>query len=209
MPMSSEITEWRRARRTALLEQRMAVATALRSTWNTRITESLLGGLVVDRAVVVAAYWPFKGEFDPRFAMRIWRERGAATALPVVVGKGMPLQFRSWWPGMRTSAGVYGLPIPEEGAVVRPDVVLMPPVGFDAIGYRLGYGGGYYDRTLAALSPQPLKIGVAFELSRIETIRPQAHDIPMDYVVTQDGIWRAQTTGMTLESGRIPVDSRR
>jgi 5,10-methenyltetrahydrofolate synthetase len=190
-----------------LLEQRMAVAPELRTTWNTRITDALVAGLTVDRSVVVAAYWPFKGEFDPRFALRTWRARGACTALPVVMGKGMPLQFRSWWPGMRTSAGVYGLPVPEEGDVVRPDIVLMPPVGFDAIGYRLGYGGGYYDRTLAAMSPQPLKVGVAYELSRIETIQPQPHDIPMDYVVTQQGIWRAGTTGMTRVLGPIPLPS--
>jgi 5,10-methenyltetrahydrofolate synthetase len=209
MQLSPDLSEWRRAQRAALLAQRMAIAPSLRSAWNARITEALLDALVLDRSVVVAAYWPFKGEFDPRFALRVWRDAGVHTALPVVVGKAMPLQFRIWWPGMRTSPGVYGLPIPDEGAIVRPDVVLMPPVGFDAIGYRLGYGGGYYDRTLAALSPQPLKIGVAFELSRIETIRPRPHDIPMDYVVTQQGIWHAGPSGMTLVAGRIAVEPRR
>jgi 5-formyltetrahydrofolate cyclo-ligase len=104
---------------------------------------------------------------------------------------------------MRTSAGIYGLPIPEEGAIVRPDVVLMPPVGYDDAAYRLGYGGGYYDRTLAALSPQPLKVGVGFGLSHIATIRPQWHDIPMDCVVTQDGIWQAQAAGLALLSGTL------
>ena len=192
MPLSPELTEWRRALRTALLERRMAVAPELHSSWNARITEVLIESLQVDRYGGVVRPWPVKGQFDPRFAMRVWRERGARTALPVVLGKAMPLQFRVWWPGMRTSAGVYGLPVPEEGEIVQPDIMLMPPVGFDAIGYRLGYGGGYYDRTLATLSPQPRKIGVAFELSRIETIRPQPHDIPMDCVVTQLGMWHPQ-----------------
>lgn len=173
--------------------------------WNTRITETLLNQLVVDDSMVVAAYWPFKGEFDPRFALHAWRQRGARSALPVVVAKATPLQFRLWWPGVRTSAGVYGLPVPEGVPVVQPDIVLMPPIGFDAQGYRLGYGGGFYDRTLAALSPQPLKIGVAFELSRIETIQPQPHDIPMDYVVTEQGMWRAQANGMTPVSDPVPV----
>jgi len=183
----------------------MATDAAQRTGWNTRITETLLDALALDSSTVVAGYWPFKGEFDPRFALHAWRQRGARTALPVVLAKAAPLQFRLWWPGMRTSAGVYGLPVPEEGAIVRPDIVLMPPVGFDQRGYRLGYGGGYYDRTLAAMSPQPLKIGVAFELSRIDTIRPQAHDIPMDYLVTQQGMWRARAGGMTPVSGPLPT----
>lgn len=203
MPLPPAVSEWRRAQRAALLARRTTIPATSRSIWSARITDTLLAGIAIAPGVVVAAYWPFKGEFDPRFAMRAWRAQGACTALPVVVGKGMPLQFRAWWPGMRTSAGVYGLPVPEEGPVVQPDIVLMPPVGFDADGYRLGYGGGYYDRTLAALPAQPLKVGVGFELSRIETIRPQPHDIPMDYVVTQQGIWRADRTGMALVSGRL------
>ena len=87
--------------------------------------------------------------------------------------------------------GVFDLPVPDGTEVVRPEVLLIPPVGFDAQGYRLGYGGGYFDRTLAALSPQPLKIAVGFELSRIATIHPQPHDVPMDFVVTEAGIHAA------------------
>jgi 5,10-methenyltetrahydrofolate synthetase len=79
---------------------------------------------------------------------------------------------------------------------VTPGALLIPPIGFDAQGYRLGYGGGYFDRTLASLDPQPLKIGVAFELSRIETIRPQPHDIPMDFIVTEAGIHRVGPGGL-------------
>ena len=209
MALPPELSDWRRARRTALLEQRMAVDPAQHAAWNTQITDRLLRGVTVEDGIVVAAYWPCKGECDPRVVLHAWRQRGARTALPVVVAKATPLQFRLWWPGVRTSAGVYGLPVPEGVDIVRPDVVLMPPVGFDAHGFRLGYGGGFYDRTLAALSPQPVKIGVGFELSRIETIRPQPHDIAMDYVVTQQGIWRAQRSGMTLVSDRIAVEPRR
>lgn len=205
MALSPGLSDWRRTRRTTLLDQRMAIDPAHRKAWNTQITDTLLQGFQVANGIVVAAYWPFKGEFDPRFALRAWRQRGGRTALPVVVAKAAPLQFRLWWPGVHTSAGVFGLPVPEGVPIVRPDIVLMPPVGFDAYGYRLGYGGGYYDRTLAALSPQPLKIGVAFELSRIETIQPQSHDIPMDYVVTQQGMWRVHAGGMTAESGPVAV----
>jgi 5,10-methenyltetrahydrofolate synthetase len=77
---------------------------------------------------------------------------------------------------------------------VVPQALLIPPVGFDARGFRLGYGGGFYDRTLASLAPRPLAIGVAFELSRVDSIRPQPFDLPMDYVVTERGIFKTRET---------------
>jgi len=89
---------------------------------------------------------------------------------------------------VRVSKDVFDLPVPEGTAVVRPQAMLIPPVGFDSRGYRLGYGGGYFDRTLTILRPQPLKFGVAFELSRIATIQPQPYDVPMDFIVTESGI---------------------
>jgi 5-formyltetrahydrofolate cyclo-ligase len=116
------------------------------------------------------------------------RSPGSRSALPVVVEKKKPLEFREWWPGAPTTPGVFDLPIPQGTEIMRPHALLVPPVGFDAQGYRLGYGGGYFDRTLAALAPQPLKIAVAFEVSRIPTIHPQPYDIPMDFVVTENGI---------------------
>lgn len=197
MSLSPELSQWRRTRRSELLALRMAIAAAQRMEMNRCLTDALQGAFPLAAPLVIAAYWPFKGEFDPRFVLRTWRQQGACTALPVVLGKGLPLQFRAWWPGLRTVPGVYQLPVPEGSAVVRPDIVLMPPVGFDAQGYRLGYGGGYYDRTLASLSPQPIKIGVAFGIASIPTIRPQPHDIPMDFVATEEGIRAVETQGLT------------
>jgi 5-formyltetrahydrofolate cyclo-ligase len=196
MALSPELQSWRTAQREALLARRMAIGTAERARWNADITAHLLAVLQPGPGTVIAGYWPFKGEFDPRFCMRAWRVAGARTALPVVVQKGLPLQFRDWWPGMPTSRGVYDLPVPVDGAVVTPQWALIPPIGFDAMGYRLGYGGGYYDRTLAALVPQPLKIGVAYALSRIESIAPQSHDIAMDFIVTQDGWYEVSASGL-------------
>ncbi len=196
MPLTPELASWRKAQRATLLAQRMAVDQEQHVQWNTQLTNRLLAALDPPPGMVTAAYWPFKGEFDPRFVMRAWREAGARTALPVVVQKAAPLQFRDWWPGMRTSAGVYDLPVPEEGDIVTPRLALVPPIGFDAMGYRLGYGGGFYDRTLAALTPRPLTIGVAFEMARIATISPQPHDIAMDYIVTQDAWYQASTRGL-------------
>lgn len=204
MSLSPELQSWRTAQRKALLAQRMAIGAAQRARWNADITAQLLAVLRPSPGTVIAGYWPFKGEFDPRFAMRAWRMAGARTALPVVVQKGQPLQFRDWWPGMPTSPGVYDLPVPVDGAVVTPQWALIPPIGFDAMGYRLGYGGGYYDRTLAALAPQLLKIGVAFALSRIDSIAPQPHDIAMDFIVTQEAWYQVSANGL----GRLdPVDA--
>jgi len=176
----------------------MAVAPALRHRWNDAITQHLCQGFPMLGRMVIGFYWPFKAEFDPRFAIHHWRQTGARAALPEVVEKKAPLAFREWWPGVSTEPGVFDLPVPQETDTLIPEAVLIPPVGFDEQGYRLGYGGGYFDRTLAAMHPQPLKIAVAFELSRIRTIHPQGHDIPMDFVVTQNGVHRITPGGLEL-----------
>ena len=107
----------------------------------------------------------------------------------MVVERARPLVFREWWPGIRMP-GVWGIPVPAEGDAVLPDVLVAPLVGFDAAGYRLGYGGGYYDRTLAALPDRPPAIGVGFEPSWMKTIHPQPHDIPMSLIVTEQRVIR-------------------
>ena len=191
----------RKGERERLLAQRDAIPLAERRAQDARITEHLLAGFPQLAAMTIGFYWPMKGEFDPRVAILRLRERGARAALPVVVQKGAPLEFREWWPGIETDPGVFGLPVPRGSPVVRPDACLIPPVGFDANGYRLGYGGGYFDRTLAALSPQPLKIAVARGSSRIPTIHPQSWDIPMDFVVTEAGIERVGATGLERVAG--------
>lgn len=104
--------------------------------------------------------------------------------------------------------GVFDLPVPDGTMVVQPQALLIPPVAFDTRGYRLGYGGGYFDRTLASMTPQPLKIGVAFELSRIATIYPQCHDVAMDFIVTEARIYHVteharQCIGGTDESAEL------
>jgi len=96
-----------------------------------------------------------------------------------------PLEFRAWAPDAKLVPGIWNIPVPADGAVIEPDALLVPLVGFDSEGYRLGYGGGYYDRTLASRRRKPLTIGVGFELSELPTIHPQPHDIPMDAIVTE------------------------
>ncbi len=203
-----EVAAWRKSERARLIARREALTLEERRAADAHITELLVLGFPLLGSLTIGFYWPFKGEVDPRIAVRRFRARGARGALPVVLEKGAPLQFREWTPGCVTRPGVFGLPVPVDGAVVVPDVVLAPPVGFGTRGYRLGYGGGYFDRTLAALSPRPLAIGLAREVSRIDTIHPQPHDVPMDFIVTENGIHHATSTGMRRvaeleEAGRI------
>jgi 5-formyltetrahydrofolate cyclo-ligase len=186
----NDIKAWRKARREELVARRAAFGVDERQGWNARVTALLESIVPVASGTVVGFCWPFKGEFDARFAVRHWRQRGATAALPGVVAKAAPLQFREWWPGAPMKPGVYDIPVPDGTRVLVPDVAIVPMNGFDEQGYRLGYGGGYFDRTLAALERRVLAIGVSYEALRLPTIYPQPHDIPMDFVVTEAGAWR-------------------
>lgn len=195
MTVPEDIRQWRKAQRAELLARRRSISVEQHREWTAAITQLLVTGFPLLQRMTVSFYWPFQGEFDPRFAIHHFRQGGATVALPEVTQKAAPLQFRQWWPGIRVTPGVFDLPVPD-GTVVTPEALLIPPVGFDAQGYRLGYGGGYFDRTLAAMPSPPLKIGVAFELSRMATIHPQAHDVAMDFMVTEAGIHRVGKTGL-------------
>ncbi|MDX8539417.1 5-formyltetrahydrofolate cyclo-ligase [Mesorhizobium abyssinicae] len=181
----SDVRRWRKAERERLISARLAVTADARAAMSTRIAEGLdaLVGDIGGR--MVSLYWPFRGEPDLRSWMASINERGGRTALPVVIEKGQPLVFRAYRPGDRLEKGVWNIPIPAEGDPVLPDIVISPIVGIDPQNYRLGYGGGFFDRTLAAMPFRPLVIGVGYELQRIPTIYPQPHDIAMSEVVTE------------------------
>jgi 5-formyltetrahydrofolate cyclo-ligase len=183
-----ELATWRAAQRALRLAARQAVPAAERAVWTSALIAHLRAALPAVRGLVLGCYVPFRGEPDLRALLDEWRAAGADTALPVVTGRGQAMEFRSWWPGCPIVKGAFSLPMPDGTPLVTPQVVLMPPVGFGAQGYRLGYGGGYYDRTLATLSPAPITIGVAFELSRMASIRPQPYDIAMDFIITESGV---------------------
>lgn len=186
-----DVARFRRAERERLIAARVALGTATRATLSARIAahlDTLLGDL---RGVAVSAWMPFRGEPDLRPWMASATARGAITALPVAEAYGRPLDFRRWRPGEALHPGLWNIPVPAGGEAVIPAVVLAPLVGFDPAFYRLGYGGGFFDRTLAALSPRPRAIGVGFALSRMPTIFPQPHDIPMTAIVTEDGVLEA------------------
>jgi 5-formyltetrahydrofolate cyclo-ligase len=196
-----ELDGWRAAERSRLLAQRAGIPLAERREMDARVTDRLLQAALPVDGASVGFYWPMKGEFDPRVLVLRWREQGARAALPVVIRKAAPLEFREWWPDVPTAPGVFNLPVPQGTSVLTPDVVLVPPVGFDARGFRLGYGGGYFDRTLAAISPRPLAIAVAREASRMDTIHPQAWDIPMDFVATESALYEVASAGLREVDG--------
>ena len=183
----AEVRVWRKAERQRLLALRTGTAPAERREWGQKIEAALRAALHERPGITLGVYWPFQAEFDPRSLIDWLISTGSAVALPVVVDKKGPLEYRAWRPGEKLVDGVWNIPIPEKRQIVTPKAVLAPLVGFDRDWYRLGYGGGYFDRTLAALAPRPWAIGVGFELSRLETIYPQDFDIPMDLIVTEAG----------------------
>lgn len=179
-----DVARWRKAERKRLLEERLAVNAENRQAMSERIATGLdqIIGKVAGR--IVSSYWPFRGEPDLRdWAIRLIG-RGGRIALPVVIQKGWPLEFRLWSPGDPLERGVWDILVPSRGPSVLPDVVIAPVVGIDQANYRLGYGGGFFDRTLAAMPRRPFVIGVGYAGSRIPTIYPQPHDIPMNAIVT-------------------------
>jgi 5-formyltetrahydrofolate cyclo-ligase len=178
---------WRSAERERLIGLRMNMPQAERAAAANAIThhiETIAGDL---RGRRVSAYWPFRGEPDLRPLMeRVW-EKGGEALLPIVIAKAQPLVFRRWRQGDPLEKGVWNIPVPAAGPFVEPDIVIAPVVGYDPAGYRLGYGGGFFDRTLAAMAVRPLIIGVGYDIQAIATIRPQSYDIPMSVIITQHG----------------------
>lgn len=183
-----DLPGWRRAERQRLIAGREGLVDTQRAAFSRSITALLGQGFPVLGRLIVGFCWPYRGEFDVRFLIRTLRSQGARAALPDVVARATPLVFREWWPGVTMTKRVFDLPVPDGTAIVQPQALLVPLVGFDRLGFRLGYGGGYFDRTLAARAVQPLRIGVGFELSRMPTIHPQPHDVAMDFIVTEAGI---------------------
>ena len=181
-------TAWRRALRRDMVARRAALSDAEHDALSARIVAHLAVSLPAPR--VVAFCWPIKHEPDVRAVVGHWQALGAQAALPVVVAEAAPLAFRVWQADTPLVEDRYGIPTPTAGEFLQPDLILLPLNGFDAAGYRLGYGGGYFDRTLAALSPRPLAVGVGFEINRLATIRPEPHDQRLDWVVTEAGAFR-------------------
>lgn len=157
---------------------------------------------LVDRPdVVIGAYWPIKGEFDPLPALFRWQEAGmeadamGATrrrriGLPVINKIDKTLTFHTWYPGCPMEEDAYGIPKPKDTEIIQPTLLFVPCVGYGPGGYRLGYGGGFYDRTLAALQPKPFTVGLGYTNGFLPDLEPEPHDVPLDAILNELGaVW--------------------
>lgn len=175
-----------RAKRLAMpdrLEKAAMLQSVLR-TWLVSRTDQIIG-----------AYWPIHGEFDPLPALYRWQEAAPMPqqrriGLPVVNRETHLLTFHAWYPGCPMEKDAYGIPKPKDTEIITPTLLLIPCVGYGPGGVRLGYGGGFYDRTLASLNPLPDTVGLAYSMSYLPDLTPQEHDIPLASILTEQGmVW--------------------
>jgi 5-formyltetrahydrofolate cyclo-ligase len=186
--------EEKKALRQTLIAERLAMPDrALRA----KLLQQVMRIWLVGRPdVVIGAYWPIKGEFDPLPALHRWKEDGELLdqpeprriGLPVIDKVTKTLTFHAWYPGCPMEEDAYGIPKPKDTEVIVPTLLFVPCVGYGPGGYRLGYGGGFYDRTLATLQPHPHTVGLGFTQGFVPDFAPEAHDIPLDAILNDNGV---------------------
>ncbi len=184
---TTDVARWRKAERERLNSARMMLAGEMRAAHSQTLDRDLDVLVVSASSTVVSVHWPIRGEPDLRAWMHALADRGVRVALPVAVALAQPLIFREWRPHARLAHGLWSIPYPADGVEVAANTVVAPLVGFDCECYRLGYGGGFFDRTLARMNPKPLAVGVGYPSAALRTIFPQPHDVPVDWIVT--GSW--------------------
>jgi len=186
----------RKARRLALIQARIDMPAGARTAADAALAARLADLLARLDPPSLGFCWPYRAEFDARAVVGDWLSAspGRWAALPVVGATGTPMSWRRWHRGMEMPLDRYGIPFPGDGPDLHPALLLIPCNGFDPRGYRIGYGAGHFDRTLAAMQPRPLAAGVAYELARMADTQPQSHDLPMDWLVTEAGAWPRESS---------------
>ncbi|MDB6088500.1 MAG: hypothetical protein JWN85_1284 [Gammaproteobacteria bacterium] len=179
-----DIREWRKRTRETLIASRLALGVNRRTGKGEKAKQRLLESVDLTQYATLGIYWSMRGEIDVRDIARKHIEAGGVVGLPVVVEQSAPVEFWKWTPGMAMRRGVWNIPVPIEREVLTPDALVVPLVGFDGERFRLGYGGGYYDRTIAAAARRPFCIGLGYAEARLPSIHPQSHDMAMDLIVT-------------------------
>ena len=152
--------------------------------------------LVGRKDTAIGAYWPIKGEFDPLPALHRWKEDGELLDEPQLRRIGLPvvdkvhgtLNFHAWVPGCPMEEDAYHIPKPKDTEVIHPTLLFVPCVGYGPGGYRLGYGGGFYDKTLAQLRPKPFTVGLGFTQGFVDDFEPEPHDEPLDAILNENGV---------------------
>jgi 5-formyltetrahydrofolate cyclo-ligase len=187
-------SEEKRSLRKQLIEQRLKLPDRLH---RAEMLQRVMRVWLVGRSdTVIGAYWPIKGEFDPLPALHRWKEDGELLdelqlrriGLPVVDKERQTLKFHAWFPGCPMEEDAFAIPKPKDTEVVVPTLLFVPCVGYGAGGVRLGYGGGFYDRTLAQLQPRPYTVGLGFAAGFVPNLEPEAHDVPLDTILTELGV---------------------
>jgi 5,10-methenyltetrahydrofolate synthetase len=177
--------------RTKLIAARLALTDRLERA--VQLQSVLRVWLVGRRETSIGAYWPIKGEFDPLPALYRWSE-GAPDfvtrriGLPVADRETRQLRFHVWYPGCPTELDAYDIPKPKDTEEFSPAILVVPCLGFGPGGVRLGYGGGFFDRTLASLNPRPVTVGVSFTHGFLPLLRSSPQDLPLDAMLTEDGV---------------------
>lgn len=197
--VAGDVSAWRNQERKRLRTLAAARTNAARGSAGHDIAarlDSVISDVVASRGkaareTFVSVYWPLPREPDIRPWYAEATAQGLQLLLPAVTDRDAPLSFRRWLPGDALSPDLLGIPT-ATGPEASPDLLIAPCAGFDEHCYRLGNGGGYYDRTMAALPDAPVLLGVAYEESRLRSIYPQPHDVQMQAVITETAVWRAE-----------------
>jgi len=149
--------------------------------------------LVGRREISIGAYWPIKGEFDPLPALYRWSEGDPdgemrRIGLPVADRATASLRFRLWYPGCEMELDAFDIPKPKDTDEFVPQMLVVPCLGFGPGGVRLGYGGGFFDRALGALTPRPVTVGVSFTHGFLPFLRAVPGELPLEAMLTEDGV---------------------
>ncbi len=187
-PDAAAATDERAALRQKMVAARQALPDRLERA--VALQSALRIWLVSRREMRIGAYWPIKGEFDPLPALYRWSEADDTRriGLPVVDREAGSLRFHVWYPGCPTELDAFDIPKPKGTEVFEPQLLLLPCVGYGPAGVRLGYGGGFYDRTVMALQPRPVTVGLCYSNAFLPMLRQQAQDLPLDALITDDGV---------------------
>lgn len=185
---------WRQQQRQRLLAEREALSTELREHIQRQCLHYIAAYLGQCEPGILGLYWPIKGELDCRQLAGSLLSAGWVLSVPVINSDTRKLDFARWQPDTPMQSGRWNIPVPVMQDLVKPERFLVPLVGFDAKNFRLGYGGGYYDRTLADSYTTVETIGVGMEMGRFETIYPHEMDIPMNKIITESGMQLTATS---------------
>jgi 5-formyltetrahydrofolate cyclo-ligase len=188
MTQPKPVAQSRAQLRKDLIAKRRAIPVAQKNEWDSAIAQQVLQRLKQYPSQVLGVFWPIQAEPDLLLAYQALHKMGVQLALPVVQAAQAPLQFFAWAPGDVMDTDRYGIPIPQATKEqLQPDCLLIPCVGFNEEYFRLGYGGGFYDRTLALASPsqaKPRTLGVSYSFAKVD-FSADTHDIAMELIITE------------------------